>query len=445
MDNLVKLKIEALDNFGKGVARIDNKTYFVENALIDEEVLAKITGEAKNVVFASAIKLLSINKKLREEHICPYALECGGCDLMHLKYDYELVVKQKLVASTIKKIAGIEPIVRPTIKSDNIYHYRNKCIVPFQEIDGEVVYGFYAPRSHNVIKRTNCLIEPEIFSNILEDAKEYCIENEISIYDEKTNTGILRNIMLRINKNKEIMIVFILTKKDARFNYLALKLMNKYNITSVYLDINSKRTNVVLTDELSLIVGNPVLVEDILGLKFNVSPLTFLQVNHDQCEKLYSCALDYANLSGNEEVIDAYCGMGSITLNIAKRVKHVYGIEIVSKAIEDANKNKELNNISNATFICGKCEDEIKKLVKKTSIDVIFFDPPRKGCDQSFLDTVIEMKIPKIVYISCNIATCARDIKYLSAYGYELIEVTPVDLFSNSSHIESVSLLSLKK
>ena len=401
--------------------------------------------DTKNVVFANAVEILNANKNLREEHNCPYALECGGCDLIHLKYDYELEVKRKLVESTIKKIAGIDAIVKPAIKNDNIYHYRNKCIVPFQEVNGEIAYGFYAPRSHNVIKRSNCLIEPEIFSNILEDAKNYFIDNDISIYDEKTNTGLLRNIMLRINKNKEIMIVFILTKKDARFNYLALKLMNKYNITSVYMDINSKRTNVVLTDELSLIAGNQVLVEDILGLKFNVSPLTFLQVNHDQCEKLYNCALNYASLTGNEEVIDAYCGMGSITLNIAKRAKHVYGIEIVPKAIEDANKNKELNKISNATFICGKCEDEIKRLVKKTSIDVIFFDPPRKGCDQLFLDTVIEMKIPKIIYISCNIATGARDIKYLSSYGYELIEATPVDLFSNSSHIETVSYLKLKR
>jgi 23S rRNA (uracil1939-C5)-methyltransferase len=247
--------------------------------------------------------------------------------------------------------------------------------------------------------------------------------------------------MIRHTALNEYMVVLV-TTANHDFSELVKYLTSMFPmIKSIYLNINPVKTNVVLSNEYKLLYGRPTITEEILGLKFNVSPSSFMQVNHDQCEALYSKALELADLKPDMNVIDAYCGMGSITLNIAKHVNKVYGIEIVEDAIRNANENKKLNNIENAEFICGKCEEEITKLVNKEKMDVIFFDPPRKGCDINFLNTVISMKIPKIVYISCNIATCARDCKLLLEHGYEIKEVVPVDLFSRTSHVECVVLL----
>ena len=247
--------------------------------------------------------------------------------------------------------------------------------------------------------------------------------------------------MVRNNYQNEMMIVLIVTKK-MDFSGLIKYLKQDFPfVKSIYLNINPKKTNVMLGDEYHLLDGDAYLIEDILGLKFNVSPASFMQVNHDACESLYQEAIRLADLNEDSVVIDAYCGMGSITLNIAKQVKKVYGIEIVKEAIENANINKEINHITNAEFICGKCEEQIKKLTSLEKVDCIFFDPPRKGCEESFLKTVVEMQIPKIVYISCNISTACRDIKYLTEYGYQVQEVTPVDLFSKTSHVETITTL----
>ena len=441
---LLKLKITSLDVEGKGVSKYKDKTVFVEGALPDEEVEAVITAISRNVIFSKVTKVKNENKD-RITPTCPYFEKCGGCDLMHMSYECELKVKEEKVRTTISKIAKLNPIVNRTIAADNIKHYRNKCIVPFQEINEEVVYGFYEKRSHNVIPMQSCEIEPVVVESILQDCKEFFVDAEISIYNEFTHQGIIRNVMIRKTYDDKLMVVIIATKKVGVLKFLAMKLMEKYNVESVYLNINDKQTNVVLADEYVLLGGNSTITENILGLSYNVSPATFLQVNHEQCEKLYNKAIEYANLTGNENVIDAYCGMGSITLNLAKNAKHVYGIEIVPQAIENANINKTLNNIHNVDFICGKCEDEIVKLVNEKQIDLIVFDPPRKGCDVKFLDTVIDMKIPKIVYVSCNVATLARDIKYLNENNYEVIEVTPVDLFPRTSHVETVTLLTQTK
>lgn len=439
----IQLKIEEFDVEGKGVSHYLGKTIFVLGAIKGEEVVAKIEAISRNVVFAKTIKVINQSED-RITPICEHYENCGGCDLMHINYETELKVKRLKVIKTLKKIANLSPIVNETILANTTLNYRNKSIVPFQEENDEIVYGFYEKRTHKVIRRKECSIEPEFVKDILEAVATYCRNKNITMYNESKHSGILRNVMTRVTALNEKMVVIVATINDSRFTDLAQILQKKHKINSVYLNVNNKKTNVVLTEEYYFLAGEKTITEKILGLPFKVSPQTFLQVNHAQCEKLYLTALSYAGLTGNENVIDAYCGMGSITLNLAKKAKHVYGIEIVESAIRDANKNKENNDIENVTFICGKCEDEIKKLVDRTSIDLIVFDPPRKGCDLSFLNTVIEMKIPKIVYISCNIASAARDVRVLVEAGYEIKEVTPVDLFPRTAHVESVCLLSLK-
>ncbi len=444
VNDIIKLKIIDIDHEGLGIGKIDNFPIFVDNALPGETVTCIITRVTKNIATAKNLELLEKSSN-REEYLCPHYLECGGCNMMHFKYDYELTCKKQFVINTLKKVGNITTKVNDVIRNDKTYNYRNKVIVPFAN-KGRIISGFYKENTHEVVEMEKCLIEPEITSRITKDFKELLMLNNISIYDEKSNTGLVRNIMYRTNIFNEIMVVVVLTKLNENIVSIMKKLKNKYNeIVSLYINVNDKQTNVVLSDDFYLIEGQKELLEEINGLKFLVSPNSFLQVNHDQCEKLYSKALEYCNLTGNENVIDAYCGIGSITLSLAKNAKHVYGIEIVPEAIKNANNNKLLNNITNVDFICGKCEDKIVELVSKEHQDVIVFDPPRKGCEQSFLDTVIKMRIPKIVYISCKTSTFARDARYLIDHGYELIEVTPVDLFSHSSHIETVCLLELKK
>ena len=437
-----KVMIESFDMNGLGVCHLDNKVVFVENAMEGEEAIIKITSIHSKYVFSKAIEILkkSPHRILDLEETNKLS---GEADLIHVDYETELKIKENKVKTTIKTDSNYK--INPIIKSDNPYNYRNKVMVPFGEIkeddEREVVYGFYAKKSHNIIPIENDILTNETSSQILYLIQRYLMLFNVSIYDEIKQKGIFREVMIRNTINNDFMVVLV-TTVNHDFQRLVEMLTSEFKeIKSIYLNINSKNTNVVLSDDFRLLYGSPTIKENILGLDFEVYPASFMQVNHNQCEKLYEEAFRMADLKKDMNVIDAYCGMGSITLNIAKNVKHVYGIEIVPDAIKNANNNKIINNISNATFICGACEDEIKKLVNKEKIDLIFFDPPRKGCAKEFLDTVISMKIPKIIYISCGISTAARDIKILEENGYELKEITPCDLFSKTSHVESISLL----
>ena len=437
-----RLVIEGYDMNGFGVGHLDNRVVFVEGAMKGEDVIVKIINIHKKYAFAEVVKILT-KSEFRCEAICPYFGECGGCDLMHMPYEIEKEIKENKVKNTLKLTDDVK--FNPIIQNDNILGYRNKVMVPFQRtIDDEVICGFYAKKSHCIIPMDKCVISNDIANNIIHLIKRYLNVFHVSIYDEVTHSGLFREVMIRNTKNNDFMVVLVVTK-DYSFKGLIDLLTNEFpQIKSIYLNINSKQTNVVLSNEFKLVYGDSVIFEDILGLKFQVSASSFMQVNHDQCQKLYTEAFKMADLTKDMNVIDAYCGMGSITLNIAKRVKHVTGIEVVDQAIINANENKKINNIENASFICGKCEDEIQRLATKEKIDVIFVDPPRKGCDEAFLDTVIKMQIPKIIYISCNVATLQRDVEILKKNGYKLEEVTPCDLFSRNSHVECVVSLTKK-
>ena len=441
LNETFKVKIDSYDINGYGVCHIDKKIVFVKGAMEGETVIIKITDIHSKFCFSKTIKILEKSEH-RIESLCQYSKYCGGCDLLHMDYETECKIKENRVRQTLRKFKYQE---NPIIKNDNLYGYRNKIMVPFRkDEEGDVIYGFYEKMTHNVISMDKCIISNDKSNEILHYIARYLSIFNVSIYDEDKNNGLFKEVMIRNTATNEYMVVLV-TTADYDFSNLVNYLNKDFpEIKSIYLNINSKLTNVVLSNEYKLLYGNETITEDILGLKFNVSPASFMQVNHDNCEKLYSEAIKLANLNKDMNVIDAYCGMGSITLNIAKQVKHVYGIEVVDAAIVNANNNKLLNNINNADFICGKCEDEIKKLVSKEKIDCIFFDPPRKGCEKSFLDTVISMNIPRIVYISCNISTAARDIEILEKGGYKLESATPVDLFSKTSHVETVCLLNRK-
>lgn len=445
VNDILKLNIIDLDYQGLGIAKIAEFPIFVKNALLGEYVEAKITRVTKNLAFADTIKIINKSES-RSNNICPYYYECGGCNIMHMTYDAQLDFKTKITKNTIKKISGLTPLVNNCMPNKNIYGYRNKIIMPLGIKDNKIISGFYQEGSHNLVEIDKCAIEPDISSQIIKSIKDMLEEYQIEIYNETLHQGLIRNVMMRVNSKNEVMVVLVVLKEFSKLQDIVQRLVCLYNsIKSVYININDKKTNVVLQQTYKLLYGDKYLIENINSLNFYVHPNSFLQINHYQCEQMYKKAIEYANLTGNEIVIDAYCGIGSISLNLALKAKYVYGIEIVKEAIENAKLNMKLNGITNASFMCGACEDLIESLVKKTKVDVIVFDPPRKGCDIKFLNTVINCKIPKIVYISCKTSTFARDAKILCDSGYNLKEVTPYDLFSHQTHTETVALLELNK
>lgn len=446
VDDILDVRIIDYDHLGLGVAKVNNFPIFVPYALKGELVRVKITRVTKNIAESVLLDVLEKSNN-RNEEICSNFLKCGGCSLMHMSYDEQLRFKKNSVQNTLHRIGGIDIEVNDVIPNPNRLHYRNKIIVPLGlSKDNRVISGFYEPKSHNIVENNDCLIEAKDAQTIISTIKDQIQKYGLTIYNEETNSGLFRNIMLRVNCKNEYMVVFIVKKNQPVLTTMALELVAKYqNIKSVYACVNKEKTNVILKGEFIHLLLDKYIVEEINGLKFIVHPNSFLQVNHDQCENLYNKALSYIPIDKSKNVIDAYCGVGTITLNLALKAKHVYGIEIVKEAIENANINKKLNSIDNVDFICGKCEDEIVKLSKIKDIDYIVVDPARKGCDQKFLDTVIAMKIMNIVYISCLPQSLARDAKYLVEHGYEVKEVTPVDMFSQTGHVESIATLTLKR
>ena len=429
---------------GEGIGKIDNFTIFVDGALPNETVNIKIIKVKKNYGYGKLIKIIKPSP-YRINPLCENFGKCGGCNLLHLSYDEQLNIKSKFIQTNLKKIAKIENIKVPkAIGMDNPFNYRNKASFPINFTD-KVNIGFYKPRSHNIITIDNCLIQNPINNIIIQKTKTFIKENNISIYDENTGKGDLRHIVTRIaNKTNELLICVVINNNKFLYKDLLIKNFKDIpNIDSIVINYNTKNNNVILGDKVETILGKGYIVDYIKDLKFNISPLSFYQVNPIQTEVLYETALNFCNLTGNEIVFDAYCGIGTISLFLAKKCKKVYGIEIVPDAIKNAISNAELNNINNAEFFVGKSEDIIPKLIFENNIypDVIVVDPPRKGCDKILLDAIIKTSIKKLVYISCDNSTLARDIAYLSNFGFKLDKIQPVDMFCMTTHIECVALI----
>lgn len=435
---------------GEGIAKVDGYPIFIEGALTGEKVKVKIVKSKKNYAYG---KLLEVIEKSNErvEPNCKHYKRCGGCSIQHMTYEKQLDFKRERVKDCISKIGGLSAdLVKDTIGMiEHPYRYRNKVQLPIGKVNNEVVIGFYAPRSHNIIDIETCLIQDEVADRVASLTKEWIIKNNIEpvTVDGQFNAkGIVRHIMIRRGfKTNEVMVVLVATTSKVPHidEFVEVIKANVNGLKSIVLNVNPDNTNVILGQECANLYGEGIIQDYIGKFKFNISPLSFFQVNPAQTEVLYSKALEYAQLSGNEVVFDAYCGTGTITLFLSQKAKKVYGVEIIEPAIINARENAKLNNVDNVEFFVGKSEEVIPSLIDKgVKADVIVVDPPRKGCDVKLLESIAKVQPEKVVYVSCDPSTLARDLKILEEKGYKTIEVQPVDMFPQTSHIESVVLLS---
>ncbi|MBQ7668525.1 MAG: 23S rRNA (uracil(1939)-C(5))-methyltransferase RlmD [Clostridia bacterium] len=430
---------------GAGVAKIDGFPVFIEGAILGENIEVKIVKVLKSLAYGKIEKIIKVSPD-RKPPTCDVYKRCGGCNLQHMKYEMTLKFKQNVVKSNLKKFAGIDAKVNDSIGLSEPYAYRNKVQFPIGRQNNEVAVGFYANRTHEIIPVLDCSIQSRIANRIAKDVRDFIKQNNVSVYDEETCKGFLRHLMVRTaEKTNEVMIVLVtngelFSKKELFVKYIT----SKYSeVKSIIQNVNTRKTNVILGEKDIVWYGQNRITDYIGDLKFNISAKSFFQVNSKQTETLYSKALEYAGLTGKETVFDLYCGVGTISLFLAQKAYKVYGVEIVEDAVADARINAKLNNISNVEFFVGKAESVVPKLYSEgVTADVVVVDPPRSGCDTILIDTVNKMKPKKIVYVSCNPATLARDIKLFD--GYEVNAVQPVDMFPWTYHVETVAVMKKK-
>ncbi|WP_346200534.1 23S rRNA (uracil(1939)-C(5))-methyltransferase RlmD [Caldifermentibacillus hisashii] len=444
-NDYIDVEFVDLTHEGQGVAKIDGFPVFVPGGLPGESAQIKILNVKKNYGYG---KLIEIREK------SPYRVEIpkedmhkyGGCQLHHMSYEGQLQFKQNLVEQTLTRIGKLQDVnIHPIIGMEQPFHYRNKAQVPVGERNGRLITGFYKPRTHEIIDTDESVIHMEAINDAIKIVKEICIELRVAAYNEEAHTGVLRHIMARFGrKTDELMIVLITrTEKLPHREEIVGKIVAALpNVKSIVHNVNPKRTNVILGEKTQVLWGQDVIYDYIGNVKFAISPRSFYQVNPVQTQVLYDKALAYTGLTGEEIVIDAYCGIGTISLFLAQQAKKVYGVEVVPDAINDAKKNADLNGITNVEFTVGEAETVIPNWAKEgIHADVIVVDPPRKGCDAALLKTIIEMKPKRVVYVSCNPATLARDLGILEAGGYQTLEVQPVDMFPMTMHVECCALL----
>ena len=474
-NDIVTVKIEDIGTEGEGIGKLEGFTLFVKDAVMGDVVEARLVKVKKNYAYARLEKVLT-SSPLRVKPVCPYHKQCGGCQIQAMSYEAQLQFKENKVKNNLVRIGGfdqifIEAVMESVVGMEQPWHYRNKAQFPVgTDKDGRIITGFYAGRTHSIIANTDCALGVEENEPILQKVLAYMQNESISAYDETTGQGLVRHILIRKGfTSGEIMVCLVINGKNLpKEDRLVSTLREIPGMTSIWLNYNTKNTNVIMGTEGRVLWGQNTItdvihrrsIEEInsgkdclrydskenapQGITFAISPLSFYQVNPIQTEKLYSLALEYAGLTGEETVWDLYCGIGTISLFMAQCAKEVHGVEIVPQAIEDARKNAERNHIENATFYVGKAEEVLPRLYEEEHIfaDVICVDPPRKGCDEACLNTIIKMAPKRIVYVSCDSATLARDLKYLCENGYEIRKVRAVDQFGQTVHTETVVLLS---
>lgn len=443
-----EVDIVDLTHEGAGVARVNGFTLFVPNTLPGERAKIKVVGVKKGFGFGRLEELIEESPE-RVDPPCPIYKWCGGCQLQHLSYEGQLEYKRKQVEDVLTRIGKLEGVpVLPTLgMGDEPWRYRNKAQVPVGERNGRLITGFYQKRSHEIVEMDSCIITGDTNDDAVQAVKEIVNKYNITAYNEEKHKGILRHIIARYGKTTgDLMIVLVTNGKDLPQRKKIMEDIRDAlpEIKSIVQNINSKRTNVIFGEETRVLWGAEYIYDFIGDIKFAISARSFYQINPDQTKVLYDQALQYAELNGDETVIDAYCGIGTISLFLAQQAKKVYGVEIVPEAIEDARRNAELNNITNAEFAVGKSEDVIPEWKKQgITPDVIVVDPPRKGCDEELLKTIIEMKPKRVIYVSCNPSTLARDLRVLEDGGFKTQKVQPVDMFPQTTHVETVTLLEL--
>ena len=459
-DDRLVIDIVDIGNDGEGIGKVDGYTLFVKDALPGDKVQVKIMKAKKNYAYARLEEIIEPSK-YRVTPRCPIARQCGGCSLQAISYERQLQFKQDKVRNNLIRIGGfdaeyIDSIMEPICGMEEPYRYRNKAQYPIgTDKEGNLIAGFYAGRTHSIIPNTDCLLGTEDNKAILETILTWMKNEKISSYDENSGKGMIRHVLIRKGfKTNQIMVCLVINKdRLPKTESLVEKLTLIEGMTSISVSVNKSRDNVIMGDNYHTIWGKDT-IEDYIGdLLFSISPLSFFQVNPEQTKNMYSKALEYASLTGNESVWDLYCGIGTISLFMSGKAKQVYGVEIIPQAIEDARENAKRNNIENATFFVGKAEEVLPDFYDKNKNsdnammhpDVIMVDPPRKGCDEVCLDTMVKMQPNRIVYVSCDSATLARDLKYLTENGYELKAVRAYDNFCQTNHVETVVKMQRKE
>ncbi len=441
------VKIEDMTTEGEGIGKVEGFPLFIKDTVIGDEAEIKVIKVKKTYGYGRLMRLL-VPSKDRVEPACPVARQCGGCQLQAMAYEKQLELKQKKVKNNLARIGGLTEVeVQPVIGMEYPFRYRNKTQVPFgKDKEGRIVAGFYAGRTHTIIDQEDCLLAQPVCKTIIHIMKQFMEEFHIEPYDEQAHRGLVRHLLIRNGYyTGQIMVCVIINgTKLPHSEELIRRLCGIEGMTSICLNINRERTNVIMGKQMVWLYGTHYIEDRIGDIRYRISPLSFFQVNPLQTRKLYDTALSFAGLTGEETVWDLYCGIGTISLFLARHAKMVYGVEIVEPAIEDARTNAQANGITNAQFFVGKAEEVLPEQyrTKQVKADVIVVDPPRKGCDETLLETIAAMQPTRVVYVSCDSATLARDLKYLTGAGYEVKRVQPVEMFALGGHVETVVLLS---
>lgn len=448
-NQIVEVEIVDLSHEGQGIAKIDGRVFFVDNALPGEVIRMRVLKVNKKIGYGKVEEWLKLSPHRNQETNLTY-LRTGIADLAHLNYDQQLLFKQTQVKQNLKKIAGLESVaVAPTLAADSPLTYRNKAAVPVRRVKGQLESGFFRKNSHDLIPIEDFYIQDKEIDALILATRNLLRRLDLKPYDEKEGTGLIRNILVRrAHYTGQMMLVLVTTRpKVFRIEVLVDQLTKEFpNLVSILQNINDQQTNAILGKEFRLLYGTETIVDQMLGNEFEISAQSFYQVNTPMAEKLYQVAMDMAQLKADDIAIDAYSGIGTIGLSLAKQVKHVYGVEVIPKAVEDSQKNAQRNHINNVTYVCDQAETAMKNWVDQgIQPTVIFVDPPRKGLTPSFIESSAQVQPDRIVYISCNSATMARDIKHYEELGYKLKEVQPVDLFPMTHHVEAVGLLVKEK
>ncbi len=445
-NEIYTVTIESLNSEGAGVGRINEEVVFIPYALPGETVKTLIIKTAKNYAVGKQLSVITPSKD-RVLPPCPYFFRCGGCDFQHLNYSAQLSLKTSAALRNLQKLSGVALTCSQTIPAESIWNYRNKAQFPIgTDKAGNPVLGFFSARSHNIVPIENCMLQEKRCNLVIPAIKKAIKRSGNSVYNEIRHKGTLRHCIVRTGKYG-LMVILVTNETLVKTDILIRTLRDELpEMTALIQNINTQKGNVILGRECRILWGNGFIEDEFCDIRFRLKPLAFLQVNSFQAQKLYTLVTELAALTGNETVFDAYCGIGIMSLMLAKNAKKVIGVEIVPEAIETAEESARINNIHNAYFYTGACEDVLPTLIKNGEIpDILVVDPPRAGCEKNLLDVVAQAEIQKIIYVSCNPATLARDIKILVENGYHCSPVTFVDLFCQTKHIETVALLSRKK
>ncbi len=440
-NDIVNIDITGISSDGNGVGKVDGFAIFVPMTDIGDNVDVHIIKVTKNYAVGKINKINTFSKN-RCENDCDCYSRCGGCCFRHITYEKELEYKREYVASNMKRIGKLDVEVTPVVPCDYPERYRNKAVFPVQKNNGKIQIGFFSKHSHRIIECADCMLQPAVFTEIVSVLKDFLQRNDYSIYNEETNSGVLKHIFLRKGAvSNEIMVCFVINADRLPLQNEIVKLIteNFPSVKSISININKTVGNAILSDRNITIYGEEEISDILCGVKLSISPLSFYQVNHNTAEKIYKKAAEIADLKPSDILLDLYCGTGSIGLSMADKVKTLIGVEIIPQAIENANKNAANNGIRNARFICADAKTAVKQLhAEGISPTVVVLDPPRKGCDRTVIETVVSMNPERIVMISCDSATLARDLSVFAELGYKADTVIPHDMFPRTNHVECV-------